>query len=138
MDLCDVCSVSSNQWWAICDAGWHMNNGHVACKELGYPSALELIVYSPHDYGNKPVLPIEFNCTGWEKSLKECSYRNRTGQLCNSNDVARVKCGKLLHSITGLRALVACLDRQCLLACVCTRMRIRACKCQCVLAYSMV
>ncbi len=87
-------SEFSNQWWAICDAGWDMDDGDVACKELGHPRALELLVHPSYDHGNRSILAIELKCTGWEKTLKECPYRNKTDQHCYLYGVARVKCGK--------------------------------------------
>ena len=41
---------SGGKWGAVGDEGWDMNDANVACKELGFPEALEMMKQLPADY----------------------------------------------------------------------------------------
>ena len=36
----EVCN--QNQWGSVCDMGWNLNDGHVACRQAGFGSGMHI------------------------------------------------------------------------------------------------
>ena len=101
---------SNGTWGGVCDNDWDINDGHVVCRMLGYPSAETIITnkqnildyyysYDDYDYiydepetGDTFVLD-KLGCTGSESSIFDCIHDGEW----NANDceyimIAGVRC----------------------------------------------
>ena len=38
----EVCN--QNQWGTVCDMGWDLNDGHVACRQAGFGSGMHIAI----------------------------------------------------------------------------------------------
>ena len=53
------------------DTNWDMNDATVVCKELGFPSALDISRHLPSDHVR--VFLTNVQCTGSEAKLADCT-----------------------------------------------------------------
>ncbi|XP_028405845.1 scavenger receptor cysteine-rich domain superfamily protein-like [Dendronephthya gigantea] len=83
---------SGGKWGAVGDAGWDMNDGNVACKELGFPEALEIMKQLPADYVQ--VFITDVRCSGSEAKLSDCTVNGETLYASNMR-TAGVVCQNL-------------------------------------------
>ncbi|XP_072013342.1 scavenger receptor cysteine-rich domain-containing protein DMBT1-like isoform X2 [Amphiura filiformis] len=64
-----------NQWVSICAEGWDLQDAHVACQQLGFQQASEIISGDLYgNGGNNSVWIRDVDCRGTEESLQECNY----------------------------------------------------------------
>ena len=89
---------TNNQWGGICDNGYDINDAHVICRMLGFPSAIAALkspiaygLYGTAQSGNKFVLD-QLGCTGNETSIFDCSHNGEWNETCENTDIAGVKC----------------------------------------------
>ncbi|XP_078353741.1 scavenger receptor cysteine-rich type 1 protein M130-like [Oculina patagonica] len=55
---------------------WTQKEATVVCRQLGFPGAITALSYSPFGVGSGPVLMNDVKCTGSEKTIQQCRYRN--------------------------------------------------------------
>ena len=65
------------EWYSVCDDGWGVEEGLVACTQLGYP-LLGNIFFQTEIPGE--ALYTNLQCLGNETSLKDCEYEKPEGQ----------------------------------------------------------
>jgi deleted-in-malignant-brain-tumors protein 1 len=92
-------------WGSVCDDDWDINDGHVACRMLGYVRALR--VYCCSKYGPSAsgrIFLDDVKCTGKEDSLVKCPrraagthncdvHRESAGVVCQAKSTSRSKYG---------------------------------------------
>ncbi|XP_071500347.1 uncharacterized protein [Diadema antillarum] len=88
------------QWGTVCDDCWDINNAHVVCRDLGYPSASAHYTGAHFGQGSGPIWLDDVICTGTETSLQQCrrpywgcegcSHGKDAGVRCEGNRTARV------------------------------------------------
>ncbi|CAL8337893.1 unnamed protein product [Lota lota] len=83
--------LKSGLWGTVCDDNWNMRAATVVCRELGFGSAKEALTGARLGQGMGPVHMNEVECSGFEKSLTECSF-NREATGCGHEEDAAVKC----------------------------------------------
>ena len=83
----------ANEWGTICYDYWDMDDGNVACRELGYPKALRVYVGAGDD-DMTPIWLDNMRCEGIETNLTDCASNgwNRTNSLRNHTEDAAVEC----------------------------------------------
>ena len=86
---------TNGQWGGVCDDNFDINDAHVICRMLGYPSAIAA-VDAKVTYGNNPsgssyVLD-NLNCDGSELSVFDCSHPGEWQENCNADEIAGVQC----------------------------------------------
>jgi len=63
-----------DQWGAVCDDQFGMNDANVVCRQLGFPlgasQALSHSVFGP----GSPILMDDVQCKGNETSLADCKF----------------------------------------------------------------
>ncbi|KAM7451829.1 hypothetical protein ABFA07_000829 [Porites harrisoni] len=85
----------NGQWGTICDKSWSEQASKVACRELGFKTALYPSKRAFFGEGSGPIFLSNVKCTGDEHSLLECENDGFgvTGDCTHKND-AGVRCLK--------------------------------------------
>uniref|UniRef100_A0A3P9J0Z3 Lysyl oxidase homolog n=1 Tax=Oryzias latipes TaxID=8090 RepID=A0A3P9J0Z3_ORYLA len=83
--------LRNGEWGTVCDDNWNIRAATVVCRELGFGSAKEALSGAKMGQGIGPVHMNEVECSGFEKSLTECSF-NLESLGCSHEEDAAVKC----------------------------------------------
>ncbi|KAM6980314.1 lysyl oxidase homolog 2A [Aplochiton taeniatus] len=83
--------LKSGVWGTVCDDNWNLHAATVVCRELGFGSAKEAFTGGRMGQGMGPVHMNEVLCSGFEKSLTECSF-NKDALGCSHEEDASVRC----------------------------------------------
>ena len=84
----------SGRWQSVCSNDWNLHDADVACRQLEYSYAVVASTADP--YGSGPeVMDEEFECTGTESRLSECSRQSvfifpctqSAGVLCSNGNL---------------------------------------------------
>nr|XP_060636605.1 deleted in malignant brain tumors 1 protein-like [Anolis sagrei ordinatus] len=90
------------QWGTVCDDGWGLPDATVICRQLGCGIALEAPHGAHFGRGPGPIVLDDVNCTGTEKSLKECGGRSVGEHDCDHAEDASVVCsGQIEIQLAG-------------------------------------
>ena len=79
-------------WRPVCSDHWDLSDGHVACRELGLGTALDV------DHGFISLEEMEdyilndVRCNGSESRIVDCPGSTFSNDKCNSTRSARVRC----------------------------------------------
>ena len=86
----------------VCDDGWGMEEAEVACRQLGYPGAVQATPGGRFGAGTGPIVLDDVTCTGLESDLTSCRYIDGSRHDCTHSQDAGVVCriGSRLHSLT--------------------------------------
>ncbi|XP_026791186.3 lysyl oxidase homolog 3B isoform X2 [Pangasianodon hypophthalmus] len=84
--------LKGNEWGTVCDDRWNLQSASVVCRELGYGSAKEALTGARMGQGIGPIYMNEVQCTGHERSLWNCRYKNITAEDCKHTEDAAVRC----------------------------------------------
>ncbi|XP_047667992.1 lysyl oxidase homolog 3B isoform X3 [Tachysurus fulvidraco] len=84
--------LKGSEWGTVCDDRWNMQTASVVCRELGYGSAKEALTGARMGQGIGPIYMNEVQCTGHERSLWNCRYKNITDEDCKHTEDAAVRC----------------------------------------------
>eukprot|EP00057_Strongylocentrotus_purpuratus_P018205 XP_011672679.1 PREDICTED: scavenger receptor cysteine-rich domain superfamily protein [Strongylocentrotus purpuratus] len=90
----------SGDWGTICDDGWDNTDAGVACRQLGYPDALEAIVNVDYPNtlpvfgsGSGPILLDGLDCESEKRHLRDCLVTNEWGiHDCTHDEDAGITC----------------------------------------------
>ncbi|MEQ2270814.1 Lysyl oxidase 2B, partial [Xenotaenia resolanae] len=83
--------LKNGEWGTICDDNWNLLSATVVCRELGFGSAKEALSGGQLGQGMGPVHMNEVQCSGFEKSITECSL-NKDALGCSHEEDAAVRC----------------------------------------------
>jgi deleted-in-malignant-brain-tumors protein 1 len=86
----------SGKWGTVCDDGWDIDDATVACRELGFHSAIKALKGSEVPDGTGQIWLDKVACLGSEKTLNDCSHNGWGNKNCGHNRDAGVQC-----SLTG-------------------------------------
>ncbi|KAM8924382.1 lysyl oxidase homolog 4 [Pelodytes ibericus] len=84
--------LKNGKWGTICDDKWNLISASVVCRELGYGSAKEAIFGAQLGQGLGPIHMNEVLCTGREKSITQCKFKEASIAGCQHEEDAAVKC----------------------------------------------
>ncbi|XP_050982714.1 lysyl oxidase homolog 3B isoform X4 [Labeo rohita] len=84
--------LKGNEWGTICDDRWNLLSASVVCRELGFGSAKEALTGARMGQGFGPIHMNEVQCTGHERSLWNCRYKNITAEDCKHTEDASIRC----------------------------------------------
>ena len=81
----------SGSWGTVCDDDWDINDGKVACRELGY-SVTSVHNSAAYGQGSGSIWMDDVGYTGSEKSLSGCSFGGWGIHDCGHGEDASVVC----------------------------------------------
>ncbi|XP_067241216.1 lysyl oxidase homolog 3B isoform X3 [Chanodichthys erythropterus] len=84
--------LKGSEWGTVCDDRWNLLSASVVCRELGFGSAKEALTGARMGQGFGPIHMNEVHCTGHERSLLNCRYKNITTEDCKHTEDASVRC----------------------------------------------
>ena len=79
-------------WGTICAHEWDINDGHVVCRQLGFPSAASVHRRAKFGQGKDPIWTDFFHCGGREASIFDCPHNGWSIENCSHKDDASVIC----------------------------------------------
>ena len=85
-----------NQWGTVCDDYWYLSEGHVVCKQLGFPPATSVSRKAAFGQGTGPVWMDDVVCTGSEASIDRCSFPGWEIEDCGHHEDAGVQCSSTI------------------------------------------
>ena len=86
----------------MCDDLWSLNDAKVACKMLGFNSAVDYSRRASYGAGNGTIWLDNVNCIGSESSLMQCSHSGWRVHNCHHNEDAGIKCSSEYNIISVL------------------------------------
>ena len=79
-------------WGTVCDDYWDLNDAHVVCRQLGFPSASSAPPSAQYGQGTDPMWLDDVQCNGGEASLFDCTHRGWGVVGCSHTEDASVVC----------------------------------------------
>ncbi|XP_056617033.1 lysyl oxidase homolog 3B isoform X1 [Triplophysa dalaica] len=84
--------LKGSEWGTVCDDRWNLQSASVVCRELGFGTAKEALTGARMGQGLGPIHMNEVQCTGHERSLWNCHYKNISAEDCKHTEDAAVRC----------------------------------------------
>lgn len=94
----------NGKWGTVCDDMWSLTDADVACRQLGFGSALS-VRGSTYGEGSGRILMDDVECTGTETTLISCQYSmthncrhaEDVGIICNPpGDFNKIACKRII------------------------------------------
>ena len=82
----------NGQWGTVCDDFWDINDAHVVCRQLGYPSASSAPRSAANGQGSGPTWMDNVGCQGGEASIFDCPHLGWGVENCGHGEDASVVC----------------------------------------------
>jgi len=79
-------------WGTVCDDLWRLTDAMVACKMLGFQSAVNYTREASYGAGSGTIWLDNVVCTGSETSLMQCSHSGWGVHNCRHSEDAGVRC----------------------------------------------
>ena len=79
-------------WGTVCDDEWDINDAHVVCRQLGFPSASTYYHGAQYGEGSDPMWLHFVRCSGGEASISDCFHRGWGIVGCSHSEDASVIC----------------------------------------------
>uniref|UniRef100_A0A8C3HDP7 protein-lysine 6-oxidase n=1 Tax=Chrysemys picta bellii TaxID=8478 RepID=A0A8C3HDP7_CHRPI len=84
--------LQHGQWGTVCDEKWDLLAASVVCRQLGYGTARQALAGAQLGQGLGPIHMSQVQCTGYERSLQECSFQEAAQSGCRHEADAAVRC----------------------------------------------
>ncbi|XP_028411924.1 deleted in malignant brain tumors 1 protein-like isoform X2 [Dendronephthya gigantea] len=82
----------NGQWGTICDHGWDLRDAKVACRQLGYPYAFNILRGGEVPSGSGRIWLTNVACNGDEQNITSCFHYGWGYHECDHNRDAGVMC----------------------------------------------
>ena len=90
-------------WGTVCDNGWDITDGHVLCRELGFPFATKVVGGSYFGVSFSRTWMSSVSCNGSESNLTDCRFSGWGAEECGPSRAAGVVCSTV--RLTGGKSL---------------------------------
>lgn len=87
-------NYNSQGWGTICDDSWSLADADIACRMLGFKSALREVRRAQYGAGNGTIWFDDVYCLGNESSLLDCSHSGIRVHNCKHSEDAGVVCSR--------------------------------------------
>ncbi|XP_064421061.1 lysyl oxidase homolog 3B isoform X3 [Latimeria chalumnae] len=84
--------LKNSEWGTVCDDRWDLLAASVVCRQLGFGSAKEALTGARMGQGMGPIHMNEVQCSGYEKSIWNCQFKNITEEDCQHPEDAAIRC----------------------------------------------
>ena len=85
----EVCH--NNEWGTVCDNSWSVNDGIVACRQLGL-SYVSVVTNAYYGQGEGQIWLQHLSCTGSERRLIDCNHDGFGVHNCSHHEDAGLVC----------------------------------------------
>ena len=83
----------NGRWGTVCDDYWDINDAHVVCRQLGFPSASSAPCCARYGQGSGTIWMDDVQCSGTETSLFHCTHAGwGRNCCCRHSEDASVVC----------------------------------------------
>ncbi|CAH1784682.1 unnamed protein product [Owenia fusiformis] len=82
------------QWGSVCDDRWSIENAHVVCKQLGFPSAVSTTEFGQYGRARRLIWLDNVVCKGSEDTLANCTHDPWGKHDCGRDEAAGVVCNR--------------------------------------------
>ncbi|XP_071828952.1 scavenger receptor cysteine-rich type 1 protein M130-like isoform X6 [Apostichopus japonicus] len=82
----------NGEWGTICDDTWSISDANVACRQLGFHSAIAAYSNAYYGQGTGQIWMDNVGCYGHETSLSQCSHNGFGVHDCGHKEDASVRC----------------------------------------------
>ncbi|XP_047442330.1 galectin-3-binding protein A-like isoform X2 [Mugil cephalus] len=79
-------------WGTVCDDDWDINDAHVVCRQLCFPSATEALGSAHFGNGDGNIWMDNLGCSGDEANLFHCTFPGWGVHNCGHSEDAGVRC----------------------------------------------
>ena len=84
----------NNTWGTICDDSWHLRDGDVVCKQMGYERAERVVYRATFGEGKGPIWLDQLDCRGDESFIIECDHNGWGIHDCRHGEDAGIYCSR--------------------------------------------
>ncbi|XP_041455029.1 deleted in malignant brain tumors 1 protein-like [Lytechinus variegatus] len=85
----------SGEWGTICDDYWDINDGVVACRQLGYSGVDQVFQGGQFGEGSGTIWLDDLQCSGLEEELSACSSNGWGVHNCGHSEDAGLRCSSI-------------------------------------------
>ncbi|XP_058272777.1 deleted in malignant brain tumors 1 protein-like [Hemibagrus wyckioides] len=91
----------NGQWGTVCDDNWDLKDAEVVCRQLGCGKAVTAHKNGHFGHGSSPIWLNNVQCSGSERSIKQCTHNGFEFHHCFINEDAGVTCTGNIRLIGG-------------------------------------
>ena len=81
----------NDEWGTVCDDSWNINDGIVACYQLGFPY-VRVNTTAKFGQGTGQIWLANLSCIGFENQLFDCVHNGFGSHDCSHSEDAGLVC----------------------------------------------
>lgn len=85
----------NGEWGTVCDDLWSIDDANVACRQLGFGTAVSIHYQAAFGQGSGTIWLDNLQCTGSEADLFSCLHNGPGSHNCGHSEDAGVVCSNI-------------------------------------------